>query len=177
MSPVHDPRFSEARRRQGTLLDQEAGEQAARMEYVKPLVMLVVGGATVTAILLLAGSDDPDAPSGAISALAYPIGLALELAFGVAGLWIAAKLWLGGAGPLGLAILRLAGIYAMTDLIGMVVAPLQMVGWLITLVLYVVMLAWLFDFEIVESAFVALITFLLKIFGGVVIFSMITGMA
>ncbi|MHC4127136.1 MAG: hypothetical protein ACYTE6_01440 [Planctomycetota bacterium] len=139
--------------------------------------MLVVGGVAVMAVLLLRGTDDPDAPSGAVRALAYPIGLALELAFGVGGLWVAAKVWLGGAGPLDLAILRLAGIYAMTDLIGIVVAPLQMVGWIITLVLYVVMLAWLFDFEILESAFVALITFLLKIFAGVVIFSLITGMA
>jgi hypothetical protein len=177
MSPVHDPRFSEARRSKSVLLDQQAGERAARMEYIKPLVMLLVGGVTVVVILLSTGADDPNAPSGAIRALAYPIGLALELAFGVAGLWVAAKLWLGGAGPLGLAILRLAGIYATTDLIGMVVAPLQMVGWIITLVLYVVMLAWLFDFEVLESAFVALITFLLKIFGGVVIFSLITGIA
>jgi hypothetical protein len=177
MSPVHDPRFSEARREKGTLLDQQAGEHAARLEYIKPLALLVVGGVAVMAVLLLRGTDDPDGASGAVRALVYPIGLALELAFGVAGLWVAAKLWLGGAGPLDLAILRLAGIYAMTDLIGIVVAPLQMVGWLITLVLYVVMIAWLFDFEVIESAFVALITFLLKVFAGVVIFSLITGMA
>ena len=86
-----------------------------------------------------------------------------------------ATLWLGGAGPVGLAIVRLAGIYAMTDLIGIIVAPLVMVGWLIVLVLYVVMLAWLFEFDIKESIMVALITFLLKIFAGIVIFSLIMG--
>ena len=94
---------------------------------------------------------------------------------GVAGLWLAAKLWLGGAGPLGLAILRLAGIYAMTDLIGIVVAPLLMVGWLIKIAVYVAMLAWLFDFEIAESIMVALITFVLKVIGAVAIASLITG--
>ncbi len=42
-------------------------------------------------------------------------------------------------------------------------------------VLYVVMLAWLFEFDIKESIMVALITFLLKFFAGVVIFSLIMG--
>ena len=93
----------------------------------------------------------------------------------MAGLWVASVLWLGGAGPLGLGILRLAGIYAMYDLISIIVAPLHMVGWLITISLYVVMLAWLFDFDIRDSIAVALITFLLKFFAGVMIFSLIMG--
>ncbi len=176
MAPVHDPRFSEAHRGKSLQLDREAGGRADRLEYIKPLVLLVVGGAAVMAILLLREADDPDAPSGAVLALVYPIGLAIQLAFGVAGLWIAAKVWMGGAGPLSLAILRLAGIYAMTDLIGIVVAPLLMVGWLIKISLYVVMLAWLFDFEIIESIIVALITFALKIITAVAVASLITGL-
>ncbi len=175
MSPVHDPRFSETRRQENRQKDLEAGEQAARMEYIKPVVMLLVGGLVVMGLYLMTTPEDPDGISGAVLAARYPIGLAIELAFGVAGLWVAAKVWLGGAGPLGLAILRLAGIYAMTDLIGIIVAPLLAVGWLITVVLYVVMLAWLFDVEIIESIMVALITFLLKVFARVVISSLIMG--
>ncbi len=175
MSPVHDPRFSETRRQENLQKDVEAGEQAARMEYIKPLVMLLVGGLVVMGLHLMTTPEDPDEVSGPVLAARYPIGLAIELAFGVVGLWVAATLWLGGAGPLGLAILRLAGIYAMTDLIGMIVAPLLMVGWLIKIALYVVMLAWLFEFDIKESIVVALITFLLKFFAGVVIFSLIMG--
>ncbi len=145
------------------------------MEYTKPLVMLLVGGLVVMGLDLMTTPEDPDGISGLVLAAGYPIGLAIELAFGVAGLWIAATLWLGGAGPLGLAIVRLAGIYAMTDLIGIIVAPLAMVGWLIVVALYVVMLAWLFEFDIKESIMVALITFLLKFFAGIVIFSLIMG--
>ena len=175
MSPVYDPRFSEARWEKTLQKDREASDQAARMEYIKPLVMLVLGGAVVMGVYLLRGPEDPDEFSGAARVLLYPIGLAIELVLGVAGLWLAAKLWLGGAGPLGLAILRLAGIYAMTDLIGIVVAPLLMVGWLIKIAVYVAMLAWLFDFEIAESIMVALITFVLKVIGAVAIASLITG--
>jgi hypothetical protein len=176
MAPIPDPRFSDAHRAKSLQLDREAGERAARLEYIKPLVMLVVGGVLVMAVLLLREADDPDAPSRALLALAYPIGLAIQLAFGVAGLWIAAKLWLGGAGPLGLAILRLAGIYAMTDLIGTVVAPLLALGWFIKITLYVVMLAWLFDFEIIESIIVALITFAIKFITAITVASLIAGL-
>lgn len=175
MSPVPDPRYSQARWDKNLQENQVADEQAARMEYIKPLVMLLVGGFVVMGLHLMTTPEDPDGISGLALAASYPIGLAIELAFGVAGLWIAATLWLGGAGPLGLAIVRLAGIYAMTDLIGIIVAPLVMVGWLIMVVLYVVMLAWLFEFDIKESIMVALITFLLKFFAGVVIFSLIMG--
>ena len=63
----------------------------------------------------------------------------------------------------------------MIDLIGMIVASLLMVGWLIVVVLYVVMLAWLFELDIKESIMVALITFLLKFLAGVVIFSLVMG--
>ncbi len=175
MSPVHDPRFSETRRQENRQKDLEAGEQAARMEYIKPVVMLLVGGLVVMGLYLMATPEDPDGISGAVLAASYPIGLAIELVVGVVGLWVAATLWLGGAGPLGLAIVRLAGIYAMTDLISIVVAPLAILGWLIVVALYVVMLAWLFEFDIKESIIVALITFLLKFFAGIVIFSLIMG--
>jgi hypothetical protein len=156
--------------------DREAGARAARREYIKPLVLLLVGGAVVMVVLGLRGADDPDAPAGAVLALVYPIGLAIQLVFGVAGLWIAANLWLGGAGPLGLAILRLAGVYAMTDLIGIVVAPLHLVGWIIKIAIYVAMLAWLFEFEIAESIIVALITFVIKIIATLAIASLIVGL-
>ena len=175
MSPVPDPRYSQARWDENLQKDQEAGEQAARMAYIKPLVMLLVGALVVMGFQLMTTPEDPDGISGLVLAAGYPIGLAVELAFGVAGLWIAATLWLGGAGPLGLAIVGLAGIYAMTDLISILVAPLLMLGWLIMVVLYVVMLAWLFEFDIKESILVAVITFLLKVFAGVLIFSLIMG--
>lgn len=162
MSPVPDPRFPDTRWAKILQEDSEAAERAGRMDYVKPLVMLIVGGGAVMTMRLFFAGEGADGASGPVTALLYPVFLALALVFGVAGLWVAAKLWMGGAGPLGLAVLRLAGIYAMTDLIAMCTAPLMWVGWLLQLVCYVAMLAWLFELDAGESIAVALITFLLK---------------
>ncbi len=173
MSPIPDPRFSKARWDKTLEQDREAGDRASRMEYIKPLVMLIVGGAVMMGVWAFADRGMADAPTGPLVALLYPVWLLVELVFGVVGLWITTKLWLGGVGPLGLAILRLAGIYAATDLIQLVVAPLMIVGWIIHLVSYVLLLAWLFDLEIAESVILAVITFLLKVAGGAVILFML----
>lgn len=136
------------------------------MEYIKPLVMLVAGAATV---MLL---DIGDA-----SALLYPVLLAIELAFGLAGLWLACKLYVGGAGPLGLAVLRLAGIYAATDVIAMLADPLGALGLIIHLLCFVGLLAWLFDFDPWETVVVLVVTFLLKIVASAAVIGFLIGAA
>ena len=47
MSPIQDPRFSSAHKSQMRQQDRDAGERAARMEYIKPTVMLLLGGGIV----------------------------------------------------------------------------------------------------------------------------------
>lgn len=86
MSPVHDPRFTRPRRDENLQSHREADEQTARMEYIKPLVMLLVGGLVVMGLYMVTTPEDPDGTSGVVLAALYPIGLAIELAFGVAGL-------------------------------------------------------------------------------------------
>ncbi len=142
------------------------------MEYLKPLAMLLLGGGTVVAWLFLTPAVGADGPA---AALRYPVVLAIELVFGVAGLWVVSKLWLGGAGPLGLAILRLAGIYTAVDLLAVIIAPLFFVGWLIQLVCYVCLLAWLFELEVSESIALALVTFLLKVGAGLILAATLAG--
>ena len=167
MSPIQDPRFSSERKRETLQQDREAGDRAARMEYIKPTVMLLLGGGIVVGSLLFSGSTDPDEISGIGGALLYVLILSIELIVGVAGLWAAAAIWLGGMGPLGLGILRLAGIYAMTDMIGLFLGELAFVGILIKIVCYVAMLAWLFDLDHTDSFLLALLTFALKIGAGI----------
>lgn len=158
MSPIQDPRFSHAHKSQMRQQDRDAGERAARMEYIKPTVMLLLGGGIVVGSVLSSGS--------AGSALLYVLVLSVELIVGVAGLWAASAIWLGGMGPLGLGILRLAGIYAMTDMIALFLGELAFVGLLIQLVCYVAMLAWLFELDPAESILLAILTFVLKIVAG-----------
>ncbi len=167
MSPIQDPRFSHAHKSQMLQQDRDAGERAARMEYIKPTVMLLLGGGIVMGSLLSSG--------GAGSALLYVLFISIELIVGVAGLWAASAIWLGGMGPLGLGILRLAGIYAMTDMITLFLGELAFVGWLIRLVCYVAMLAWLFDLDPAESIFLAILTFVLKIVAGITLLAILAG--
>ena len=158
MSPIQDPRFSHAHKSQMRQQDRDDSERAARMEYIKPAVMLLLGGGIVVSYLL--------SSSGVGGALLYVVVLSIELIVGVAGLWAASAIWLGGMGPLGLGILRLAGIYAMTDMIALFLGELAFVGLLIQLVCYVAMLAWLFELDPAESILLAILTFVLKIVAG-----------
>ena len=175
MSPIQDPRFSSAHKRETLQQDRDAGQRAARMEYIKPTVMLLLGGGIVIGSLLSSGGSGPDEMSGVGSALLYVLVISIELIVGVAGLWAASALWLGGMGPLGLGILRLAGIYAMTDLIGLFLGELAFVGWLIQIVCYVAMLAWLFELDPADSIFLAVLTFVLKIGAGLAIGMIVAG--
>jgi hypothetical protein len=174
MSPIIDPHFASAHRA-GLDKEREESARAARMEYIKPIVMLGIGAGAMIAILTSSAGDEEI--SGATVAAFYPIKLAIELAIGVAALWIAAKLWLGGVDTLGLAIVRLAGIYAMSDLIAQATAPLMILGWLITFVCYIGMLMWLFELEAGEAMILAIITFLLKLAVGAVLLMTIMGAA
>ena len=167
MSPIQDPRFSSAHKSQMRQQDRDAGERAARMEYIKPTVMLLLGGGIVVGSVLSSGSVG--------SALLYVLVLSVELIVGVAGLWAASAIWLGGMGPLGLGILRLAGIYAMTDMIALFLGELAFVGLLIQLVCYVAMLAWLFELDPAESILLAILTFVLKIVAGFAIAIILAG--
>ena len=175
MSPIQDPRFSSVHKRETLQQDRDAGERAARMEYIKPTVMLLLGGGGVMGYLLSSGGVGPFEMSGVGSALLYVLVISIELIVGVAGLWAACALWLGGMGPLGLGILRLAGIYAMTDLIGALLGELAFVGWLIRLVCYVAMLAWLFELDLGDSILLAILTFVLKIGAGLALGAILAG--
>ena len=67
MSPIHDPRFSKTRRDEALRKEREGADLATRMEYIKPLVMLVIGGTTVIGVRFFS--------AGAQAALLYPVGL------------------------------------------------------------------------------------------------------
>ncbi len=167
MSPFVDPKRSPDRWK--AILDQERAESvlAGRMEYYKPLALLIICGGIVTGHLAYAGGDAN--ASGLTLAALYPVILGVKLLVGVIGLWIACSLWLGGVGTLGLAILRLAGIYATADLVTLIAEPLMLLSWLIRVTVYVCLIAWLFDLDVRESIIVAIITWLLKVVTGAIL--------
>jgi len=162
MSPIADPRWARARREADEAMAREASE-LSRWEYLRPAAMLAVG-MTGTMIWMVADPAARSSPNiGTLQVVVgYPIVVAFQVLFGIAGLWIASSLWLGGAGPLTLGVLRLAGIYTLTDLLDLLVAPLLLLGTLFSLAVYVGLLAWLFELDWREAIVVGLITFLLK---------------
>lgn len=56
MSPVHDPRFAGSRD-SNLKKEREDAARAHRMEYIKPLVMLVIGAGGVMGKLYASGGD------------------------------------------------------------------------------------------------------------------------
>ncbi len=176
MAPYIDPKLPRSSWKDSLEIERTQARQCVRMEYIKPLVMLLVGGGAMITYHCFSNRD-PDFTGPALAGI-YAGILLIQLVFGVTGLLIACKLWLGGAGRLGLGILRLLGIYAIADLVrlGTDAIGLGLVGWLIELAVYVSLLAWLFELEIRDSIVLAVITWVLKLVVGialVIAFSMV----
>lgn len=172
--PVDDVSVAPAAGRWDRVLERQAVDaaRAARREYFIPAAMLVLGVGVVLALrFILNGNAAPGALVGG-----YLIGLGIEVVVGVVGLFVAARLWLGGAGPLPLGILRLAGIYAVVDAVSIVVSPLLGFGWVIRLGVYLGLLSWLFDMDLRDSAMLGIITFALKIAVGFALVALAFGM-
>ena len=165
MSPLIDPSYS-AKRQTVLQKEREESERATRMEYIKPLAMFAIGIPIVIVVMLSEGDSEI---SGMGLVFIYAVTFAFSLGAGVAGLWLASHLWLGGAGPLFLCILRLAGIYAITDAVGQFAGGLMMLSWLIPGVVYMALLMWLFELEPGESLILAMITYVLKVAAAVVL--------
>jgi hypothetical protein len=132
----------------------------SRMDVLYPLV-LVGAGLVMIAMAGGAGTGAAFAPAGLT--IAYFAGLVLSVALGVAALWVASHLWLGGAGPLPLAVLRLAAVYAVVDGVAVIAAPLLIIGWLLALAVYIGLMMWLFELDARDAVMLTALTFLIKL--------------
>jgi hypothetical protein len=147
--------------------DSKATALAARWDFLKPLFLLLIGLGIVVGWLSHAGAEAADAAVAANTMAAlvggYFLRLAVQVAVGVGGLWVAANLWLGGAGPLHLAFVRLAAIYVTVDVIWIALGGFAPAAFLVGLLSYLFLLMWLFELDLGESFMLALITFCLKL--------------
>lgn len=85
---------------------QEESKKSARMEYIRPLIMLAVGLGGLT-IFHLSRYDN----EGLAASL---IAFAIKVPSGAVAFWILCLIWFGFDAPLRLTVLRLAGIFAIT---------------------------------------------------------------
>ncbi len=78
-------------------------------------------------------------------------------------LLVAERLFLGDAGPRGLAALRLAAALAGAQALATLLGGVLIYGLVLVTVAYCLLIVWLFDMEFVEAALVALISWVLVI--------------
>ena len=165
MPPIQDPRFSKARWNETLQEQREATERTDRMEYIKPLVMLGVCAPIALGLFVRLASSDPEV-SAAGFAVVYSIGLGVSVAVGILALFIASQLYLGGAGPLGLATLRIAGACAAQDVAYLLLGGgvrLTAFPFLTAVFIFVGLVVWLFEIDLSDAALVAIIILVLKL--------------
>jgi hypothetical protein len=167
MSPVHDPRYSKARWSGIRQAEQQDAEAIARMEYIKPLA-LVAAGVPIGMFLATRGA------AGAEAAVGWLVFLGLSIVLSMIALFIAARLFLGGGGPLGLEILRIAGAATVADAVylllagGLFASVVSVVG---ASFVFVGLVVWLFDMDLEDAALLAIIIWVLRILLAVAIFT------
>ena len=128
-------------------------------DQIVPLGLLAIGVAALgPAIYLLAG---PGADTGQlIGALLY-VGVSTGL--GIVALLVAGHFLGVNFGTLGTAILKLAGTFAFTNVLSLMLDPLGCMGFLITLAVFLGLLQYLFLLEAADLIWTALIIWLVQV--------------
>ncbi|MEX0885031.1 MAG: hypothetical protein WD009_01210 [Phycisphaeraceae bacterium] len=126
-----------------------------------PLVLLTVGVAALGPVLaIVIGVDGRLGRWMLIGALTY---LVLGTALGIVALLIAGHFLGVNYGRIGTVALKLAGTFAMTSVIRVLVAPVGCMGMLITLAVFLGLLQYLFELEPVDLIWTALIIWLVQV--------------
>lgn len=109
---------------------QEDSQRSARMEYIRPLIMLAAGLAGL--IVFHLARSETEALVGTL------IVFAIKVPSGTLAFWLLCLAWLGFDAPLRLTVLRLAGIYAVTDFADRVLSltGLPILAWPVSFFLY-----------------------------------------
>ncbi|MBL9030590.1 MAG: zinc ribbon domain-containing protein [Phycisphaerae bacterium] len=134
--------------------EKYAADSAAirRMEYLKPLIHIAIGLGGLAAVYLGQGEMK--------QFLFYLIYWGVSIPIGVVVFFVACLLWLGFDAPFHLTGLRLAGIYAVTDLVRAVLGMTPLPGFAVMAVLvfvYVGMMMESLDLEMVDAVIMGLL--------------------
>jgi hypothetical protein len=148
---------------------EEFSKDTARWAYLKPLIMFGIGAG----IMLMVGG----ASQGGWGAALYLIKYAVEVPVGVLVFWLCCLVYLGFDAPMHLTALRLAGIYAVTDVVGLVAGfvPFPILPMVITLTVYIGLLMDLLDLDIQDAVILGFITGAAKMYaGGAIVYLLLT---
>jgi hypothetical protein len=147
-----------AERRQRTrALEEQSRADTIRQAYSTPLLMMIAGATAVNLILALTDGIQAIPP--------YLLGYLVSVPIGVAVFLLCCMLWMGFDAPIHLIALRLAGIYAVTDVAFALLSFVPFGGivlWVVPLALYVGLLSEMLEIELRDAVIVGLLTFIAK---------------
>lgn len=150
----------------------EDRKRTVRSAYQTPLLMFFIG--ILAAISIRAGlaQHDGDSVSGAL--LYYAVAYSASYIIGLVVLAIAARL-VGYSAPVGLTMIRLAGIYAVMDAINPLLMFLPILGWIVSIFIYVQLMMSLLDLELQDAMILGVLTFAAKVIVVMAVLSLLLG--
>jgi len=137
-----------------------------------PLGMVGAAVVIIGGVIVSMGGVEAAAGSWAQLALSTGIGVGLMLV----ALFITARLMGIGFGPVDSAIIKLTAIYLLPSAIQLAILAttgIGFIGWLVSIVLYLVLLGWLFDLELSETLICAVVIFMVNFVAGYVTMMML----
>ncbi len=165
MSPIQDPRFSKVQRDAALQEERTASDCTDRLEYVKPAVLLAVCLPVAMTLAVQWASAHPDISTASVVGR-YLFQFALSVVLGMTALIVATKIMAGGAGPLRLAVPRIAGALAVFDVTYLLLGGnlyITMFPGLVATFLLVGVVVWLFEMDLAEGAVVGIVICTLKL--------------
>lgn len=165
MSPVADPRFTSQSRAAYV-------EDVTKQEWMTPLIMTGVG----FAIIALAFVFDFGLGGAAVGLVAVGMLLALRVILGIIALWLMCVIMSTGVGPLGLACVRLVGIFTLTTATGLLLSNLGCMGIIINAFIVGGLLMWMFDLDGTEATVTIILMMAVYIVAGIVLASVFASM-
>ncbi len=165
MSPIYDPRFSKVSRDEALQEDRAASERGARLEYVKPLLLLALALPIAITLAVQWAGVHPDINTASVIGR-YLLQFALSVVLGMTALVVATKIMAGGAGSWRLAVLRMAGALAVFDVTYLLLGGnlyITVFPGLVATFILVGLIVWLFEMDLAEGAIVGIIICTLKL--------------
>jgi hypothetical protein len=159
-----------ARLKRGQLTEK----QTLRQMYLIPLMLTGIGlGLTILikfALAAIMGSSISTSPmvAGGEAILGYLILFPITIVVGFVVYVACSLMFLGFDEPLGVTFVRLAAVYALTDIAQAIIRPIPIFGWfsisfIIVGIVYVGLLMQLMELDFEDAWFIAVITFIVKL--------------
>jgi len=157
----------------GRLRHRETEKQTLRKMYIQPLIMTAIGMAVAVVAYAIIGSLSGGATSGVGGVVAYLIYFALSLPLGFITYVVCSMIFIGFDEPLGVTLVRLAAVYAVTDACAAILSGIPFVSWItwpLQAAVYLGLLMQIMELDWEDAWLVAAVTFIVHAILGAAIY-------